>query len=368
MTNEIQDFADVPQEVDVAIIGAGIGGLAAALALRKAGLNAHVFEQTVQLKEVGGAVVIREPSVRLMETWGVAEQFHKEAVEIEMIEVCGNDGKHVRMVGTDQLGEGRTYSVHRADVHARLLSGVDASHLHLGLKSAEVFEDGDFGVVRFENGKQVKAKVLVGADGIKSVTRKFIHDDEMVFSKLVVMRGLAPSSAMPKDMPNDRMYSWGQPPRQMVLLPLRGGKEVAMDTIMTREVPPEDLWTSEVPVSELLDFFKGFDPALLELINAGTVPVRVNPVYEREPLDRWSTAHITLLGDAAHAMAPRMGQGANQAIQDADALARALSAGRLANVPDALRRYEQERAPITKKIQIASRTAPQVQSMTSGNV
>ncbi|MEH1847360.1 MAG: FAD-dependent monooxygenase [Nostoc sp.] len=133
-----------------------------------------------------------------------------------------------------------------------------------------------------------------------------------------------------------------------------------MDTSMEYDTPPQDLWTSEVPMSVLLDYFKGFDPAVINLIEAGTVPVRANPVYEREPIHTWSTAHITLLGDAAHPMAPRVGQGANQAIQDADALARALSREGMRNVPDALRRYHEERAPITKKMQLLSRSLPEI--------
>jgi salicylate hydroxylase len=365
MSTESTVSQEMPLEVDVAIIGAGIGGLAAAVALRKVGITAHVYEKTKELGIVGGAVVIRQPSARLFANWGVADGFYDEAVQVEVIEFRDNEGKLMGTTPADMTGEGNAYSVHRADVHARLLSGVDPGYVHLGMESIEVFEDDGQGVIRFKDGRQVRAKLVIGADGIKSVARKFIHDDEMIFSKVVVMRGLAPSAALPAGMPNDRLYSWGNEPRIMLLLPLRGGAEVAMDAAMGRETPPEDLWTSEVPTSELLNFFKGFDPAIIKLIKAGTVPVKANPVYEREPIDHWSTAHITLLGDAAHAMAPRMGQGANQAILDADALARILSGTGMADIPAALRRYEEERAPITKKMQIGSRTSPRVQLMSS---
>ena len=363
MTNHSDPVASIPLDVDVAIIGAGIGGLAAAVALRQVGIEAHVYERTKVLQAIGGAVVIREPSVRLFEAWGVADRFYAEAVQIKGIEVRNSDGKPIGTVSADPTGDGKAYSVHRADVHALLLEGVDQQHIHLGMESVEAFEDGDRGVVRFADGRQVRARVVIGADGIKSMVRKFIHNDELIFSKLVVLRGLAPSTAMPEDMPNDRLYRWGEDARSLLLLPLRGGTEVAMDSVMERDTPPQDLWTSEVPMSELLDFFQGFDPAVIKLIEAGTVPIRANPVYEREPIDTWSTAHITLLGDAAHPMAPRVGQGANQAIQDADALARSLSGKGMTNVPDALRRYHEERAPITKKMQLASRFSPQIQPL-----
>ncbi|MEH1834448.1 MAG: FAD-dependent monooxygenase [Nostoc sp.] len=366
MTNNSHTVATVPLDVDVAIVGAGIGGLATAVALRQAGIKAHVYERTKVLKEVGGAVLIRKPSVRLFEAWNVGDRFYAEAVQTKVIELRDSEGKPIGTTPADMTGEGRAYSVHRADVHALLLEGVDQQHIHLGMESVEAFEDRDRGVVRFADGPQVRAKVVIGADGIKSVVRKFIHNDEMIFSKLVVLRGLAPSSAIPEGLPNDQIYMWGQPPKMLTLLPLRGGAEVAMDTIMVQDTPPKDLWTSEVPTSELLDFFKGFDPAIIKLIEAGTVPVRANPVYEREPIDTWSTAYITLLGDAAHPMAPRAGQGANQAIQDADTLARALSGEGMTNIPDALRRYHEERVPMTKKMQIASRSSPQIQPLPVG--
>jgi salicylate hydroxylase len=366
MTNFNNTVENTPLEIDVAIIGGGIGGLAVAVALRQVGINAHVYERTQVLKVVGGAVVIREPSVRLLEQWGISDLFHAEAVKIQGIEVRDRDGKLTGTIPADLTGEGNAYSVHRADVHALLLSGIDQQYIHLGMESVEAFESGDRGVVRFANGRQVHAKVVIGADGIKSVVRKFIHNDETIFSKLVVLRGLAPSAAMPEDMPNDHLYSWGQDSRQMLLLPLRGGDEVAMDSIMMQDTPPQDLWTSEVPTSELLEFFQGFDPNMIKLIKAGTVPVRANPVYEREPIDIWSTAHVTLLGDAAHPMAPRAGQGANQAIQDAAALAQALSGEGMMNIPEALRRYHEERAPLTKKMQLASRSGPQIKPISVG--
>ena len=362
------ETTDVPLNVDVAIIGAGIGGLAAALALRKVGIQAHVYERTGQLGPVGGAVVIRKPVVRLLALWGVAGRFLAEAVPISLIESRDADGKPVGNIGFDQLGEGSAFSVHRSDLHSLLLSGLDPQHIHLGLECVEVIADGDRGLAQFQDGRQLRAKVLIGADGIKSIARKAIVQDELVFSKLVALRGLAPFSAMPVGTRPDRIYVWGIGQRIMIMLPLRSGAEVAMDTVMFQDTPPEHLWTSEVPTSELVNFFEGFDPAVIALIKAGTVPVRANAVFEREPIDRWSSGRITLLGDAAHPMAPRMGQGANQAILDGDAIARALAAIGLANVPDALRSYEMERAPITKKVQLASRTPPAIKPMAGSHI
>jgi salicylate hydroxylase len=182
----------------------------------------------------------------------------------------------------------------------------------------------------------------------------------MVFAGLVVLRGMAPAANLPANVQNDRITMWGQEPRMMVLLPVHGGAEMAMDSVRAQKDPPTDLWTSEVPTNQLLEFFDGFDPALLDLIRAGTVPVRANPVYERDPIEKWSVGNVTLLGDAAHPMAPRMGQGANMAIQDAGALAAALSELGLDRAVEALQRYERARIEPTARMQLASRTSPRV--------
>jgi salicylate hydroxylase len=347
-------------DVDVAIMGGGIGGVAAALALRNAGIDAHIFERTVELREVGGAVLIREPSAKLFEEWGVAQQFYEKAVEVEEIDVRDAAGAHVRTADVDRAGDGKSYSIHRADVHAAMLAGVAPENLHLGKECVDVFQEADRGVAVFSDGTCVSARVLVGADGIRSKTRHLVSDDEMVFAGLVVLRGMAPAANLPANVQNDRITMWGQEPRMMVLLPVHGGAEMAMDSVRAQKDPPTDLWTSEVPTNQLLEFFDGFDPALLDLIRAGTVPVRANPVYERDPIEKWSVGNVTLLGDAAHPMAPRMGQGANMAIQDAGALAAALSELGLDRAVEALQRYERARIEPTARMQLASRTSPRV--------
>ena len=342
-------------DVDVAIIGAGIGGLAAANALKHAGIEAHVFERAHELREIGGAVVIREPSLRLFGSWKIAAPFRSEAVRVDVLEVRDSHGNLKRTNPTDLANDGLAYSIHRADVHKMLIDGVASGNIHLGMDCTAVINGANRSVVTFADGSGIRAKLVIGADGIKSVVRGLISDDEPIFENVVVFRGIAPAAALPHGLPNDRLYAWGDEPRMMTLLPMRGGREVAMDTIMSRDEPPVDLWTTEVPTAELLRFFDGFDPGLLDMIRAGTVPVRANPVYDRDPIEHWSTGRTTLLGDAAHPMAPRQGQGANTAIQDAGALAEALADTGIDDPRPAFARYEKERIALTRAMQVASR-------------
>lgn len=349
----------VPTSVDVAVIGAGIGGLAAAVALRHAGIDAHVFERTPVLSEVGGAVVIREPSVTLLESWGL-QAFHDQAVAIDFMEMRNGAGATLRTMNADMVGDGQAYSTHRHDVHELLLNDLPAEVIHLGLAAETITNDadGEHATVTFTDGTAVSARVVVGADGIRSIARKAVVSDEPVFAGLVVLRGMAPVAALPGGSPNDRIYLWAEGSRMMTTLPLRAGSLVAMDTIIQQDTPPEDLWQAEVPTETLLENFDGFDDAFKAMIAAGTVPVRANPVYDRDPIETWAEGRIVLVGDAAHPMAPRQGQGANQAVQDAGALAAGLSRSGLDHPADGLKFYQSERVPTATAMQRASRQAP----------
>ncbi|WP_375389048.1 FAD-dependent monooxygenase [uncultured Amnibacterium sp.] len=349
----------VPETVEIAVIGGGIGGAAAAVALRHAGFDAHVFERAQELKEIGGAVVIRQPSIDLFDLWGVGAAFRQQAVAVPGVEVRHPaSGEVVAQHRLDADGTGAAWSAHRADVHSALLGALPPDAVHLGLTTERVETDDDGATAFFEDGSQVHARLLIGADGIRSVTRRLISDDEMLFAHLVVIRSTVPASALPDGLSNDTIRLWGNQPLALATLPLRAGSTVALDTIIHADVPPEHLWTSEVPLSELAERFADFDPAVPALIAGSSAMVKANPVYDRDPLTSWSTGSVTLLGDAAHPMAPRMGQGANSAIQDAGALATALTTSGLHDVQAALAEYERVRIPQATAMQLGSRHAP----------
>lgn len=343
--------------LDVAIIGGGIGGLAAAVALRHAGIDAHVFERTHVLAEVGGGILIREPSVRLLEAWGL-EAFHERAVLIDLLEMRDIQGTLVRTSKADFMGDGNAYSVHRADVHDLLARAVPQDRLHLGRAAVAVsnMADHQLASVQFADGSTVLARLVIGADGISSVVRKVMHDDEPHFERAVTMRGLCSATTLPSDMPNDRARMWVHENRMILALPVRGGTQVAVGAIQTEELPPEELWTAKVPTEYVLEQFADFDPIPLKLISSTISPIRANPIYDRDPISTWAKGRIVLLGDAAHPMAPRQGQGANQAVQDAAVLAEELD--NLEDPDGALTRYQQRRVGPATALQLASRQTP----------
>ena len=347
------------ENIDIAIIGAGIGGAATAVALRQAGFNVDVFEQASQLREVGGAIVIREPSIALLARWGVLDDLRHKMVKLNKVEIRDSLGSILGVAPTAvQEGESEyAYSVHRADLHDALVSKLAPARLHLGHRLASIENLDDHAEANFENGRQIHARLIVGADGLRSIVRTLLDATPMTFLEMVTHRTIAPAALLPADMPNDRIRTWQAGKLGATLLPIRGGAEIAISAGIRSQTPPETLWGA-VSADALLSAYADFDPLITRLIEGRTVEITTHPIYDKEPIERWADRHIVLLGDAAHPMAPMNGQGANQAIQDADALTAALGGRYRDDLTSALAEYQSVRAPVTARIQLLSRKPP----------
>lgn len=353
-------MVEFAREIDtIAIVGAGIGGAAAALALRHAGFEVEVFEQAPALREVGGAIVIREPSMVLLERWGVLDALRPKMVAVNQVQIRGRGGNILGSAPTAiEAGEPEfAYCVHRADLHEALMSRLPKERLHLGHRLEAIDNLSDHAEASFENGRRIRARLLVGADGLRSVTRSFLDATPMTFLNLVVHRTIAPASLLPTDMPNDRLRLWQGGDLRFNMLPIRDGAEVSLGAIVPTSTPPDILWSSTT-ADDILSLYADFDPLILRLIEARTVDVTTHPIYDKAPIARWADGRIVLLGDAAHPMAPMNGQGANQAIQDGNALAAALSGRDRDELSSALADYQLIRAPVTARIQMLSRQPP----------
>ena len=350
-------FGSDVDRMHIAIVGAGIGGAAAAIALRQAGFEVDVFEQAPELLEVGGAIVIRETSMTLLAGWGVLETVRPRMVAVNQIEIRDHNGRVMGSAPTAvEPGEPEfVYCVRRADLHNALISKLSPERLHLGHRLASIGNASDHAEATFENGRHIHARLIVGADGLRSVVRTFLDATPMTFLNLVTHYTIAPASLLPADMPNDRLRLWHGGELRLNLFPIRNGTEVVIGAAIPARTPPETLWSSTT-AGEILSLYKNFDPLVVRLIEGRTAEMTTHPIYDKEPIERWVDRHIVLLGDAAHPMAPMNGQGANQAIQDGDALASALSSHD--DLASALAHYQTVRAPVTARIQMLSRTPP----------
>lgn len=343
----------------IAIIGAGIAGLALAAALRRRGLDSRVYEQAVELAEVGAGVQLAPNAVRLLQRLGLRDHLRATGVPVGAIErTRWDDG---RLLARTKLGDecvrrfGAAYlAVHRADLHRGLLDQVPRDSLLLGKTCTAVREDDGGAEIRFADGSSANADVVVGADGIRSVLRGTFADDEPVFAGQLIYRGLIAAERLPAWAREPLVRMWMGPGKHCVSYPVSAGRLVSFAaTVPAPDGPPES-WSAEGRAADLLSEYRGWDEALVELLAAVDRP-GVWALHDRAPIRRWCTAHTVLAGDAAHPMLPFSAQGANQAIEDAVALAACLAGADPDDRPSALRRYECLRVERTRRIQEGSR-------------
>jgi salicylate hydroxylase len=360
---------------DIAIIGGGIGGLAAAAFLHRAGLPATVYEQASQLREVGAGVVVAPNAARLLRALGVLDAFAERAVPLE----TGWEFRRWRdgsVLSAEDLatkcerlyGE-RTYTAHRADLLDAVRRAVPATSVRLGQRCVAVDTDGPRNTarhtLRFADGETVAADVVIGADGIHSMVRAALTEPvPPAYSGLCAFRALVPAADAPEFARRPAQVLWVGPDHHLVHYPVSAGKFVNLVAFAPAGDYTTESWTATATVDELLAEFAGWDERLVALISAAGTPGRW-ALLDRTPLTGWSQGTVTLLGDAAHPMFPFFAQGAAQAIEDAAVLARCLAA-----TPDdpaaALRRYESLRIPRTTRLQEVSHARAHVNHLPDG--
>jgi salicylate hydroxylase len=361
---------------EIAIIGGGIGGLAAAGFLRRAGLRATVYEQASRLGEVGAGVVVAPNAARLLRSLGVLSVLAEGAVPLE----TGwefrrwQDG---RVLSAEDLatkcaalyGE-RTYTAHRADLLAAVSRAVPAADVRLGkrctgLDRAGGDGDGERHRLRFDDGSTAVADVVIGADGIHSMVRAALTEPApATYSGLCAFRALVPAGQAPEFARRPAQTLWLGPGHHLVHYPISAGRLVNLVAFAPAGGYTTESWTATATVEELLAEFDGWDGRLIDLIRAAGTPGRW-ALLDRAPLTRWTTGTVTLLGDAAHPMFPFFGQGAAQAIEDAAVLARCLAA-RPGDPAGALARYQELRIPRTTRLQEVSHARAHVNHLPDG--
>ena len=349
----------------IAIVGGGIGGLAAALFLHRAGLEATVYEQAPALREVGAGIVVPPNMVRPLRELGLAERLRDFAVRLEAAWEFRRwqDGRvlFVQPMGAacERLYGADCYVAHRADVLAMLQQSLPAERLRLGQRCVAVRQTAQAAELDFADrcGRHTSedCDVVIGADGIHSFVRAIVAPQvEVRFSGLCAYRCLVPADKAPDMALRPVQTLWLGPGRHFVHYPISGGRWVNVVAIVPAGDWRTESWTAEGSIADLSAAFAGWDDRVQQLILSATDTKRW-ALYDRSPLERWSEGRISLLGDAAHAMLPFFAQGAAQAIEDAAVLADCLRQARRDSVAQALQRYEQMRRPRASRVQLMSR-------------
>jgi salicylate hydroxylase len=344
----------------IAVVGAGLGGLTAAVALSRAGFDVDVFEQAPELTEVGGGINMGPNAARVLYRLGLGPALDREAVRpVSTHQRRWQDGRTLQRAPLnprcEELYGAPHLTVHRADLLAIIASGFVAGRIHLGHRLAGLNDTGDRAEAWFENGARVEADVVIGADGINSTVRAALFGEEAPrFAGCVAYRGLVPTERI-ADLGLERgSQSWVGPGGHFVHYFVSRGRLLNFVGWTEHDTWNREDWTDRATISRALAAFARWHPQIGRIIGAADTCF-IWALFDREPLPRWSVGRITLLGDACHPMYPFMGQGAAQAIEDGATLAACLAGADGGEPAEALARYETLRRARVTRLQEMSR-------------
>jgi salicylate hydroxylase len=344
----------------IALVGGGIGGLTAALALNQRGFETHVFEQAGELREIGAGITLSANAIKALRALGLEDALRARGFESDAI--VGRDWTTARttfrvpLKGASQAQYGAPHiDIHRADLLEILAQAAAAAgRIELGRRCVAVRSTPDGAALTLSDGRTEEFDLVVGCDGIHSIVRSALHGPRAPrFTGNMCWRALIPAECISSKQATPDVTIWTGPAGHIVTFYIRGGS--LLNVVAVREVSRwmEESWLVQANTGELVDAFPDVHDDLQMLLRQTGHCFKWG-LFDRDPLPGWSSGRITLLGDAAHPMLPFLGQGGAMAIEDAIVLAGALAHSRH-DVVAALHAYEAERVPRTAQVQLAVR-------------
>ena len=348
--------------LNIAIIGAGIGGLAAAALLTRTGHRVNVYEQAPRFARVGAGIQMAPNAVKVLRILGIGEHLTRIAFQSEV--ALSREWDTGEVTSTLNLGReveerfGAPYLyLHRTDLHAAIHSVVPEGVVHLDTKLVGLDQDVNGVTLAFAGGAKVRADMVIGADGVHSLVREtLLGPEEPRFTGRVAYRTTYPAARLGSTRITPARTKWWGPDRHMVVYYVTA----AFDELYFVTSVPEsaewrtpESWSSKGDLEELRAAYAGFHPEVQAVLQASP-EVYKWALFERDPLPRWWERRAVLLGDACHPMTPYMAQGAASALEDAAVLTRCLEGAQPDGVQEAFALYEATRKPRASEIQAGS--------------
>jgi salicylate hydroxylase len=347
------------------IAGGGIGGLAAALAVSRAGWDVRLFERASAFGEVGAGIQLGPNVVKVLQGWGLAGALQIVAAFPERLQV--RSAVSGQTLGELPLGAAMTQrygapyaTLHRADLHGLLLEAVRQHadmKLHLGRPLRSFSQTAQAVTVQADDGPGIEGDALIGADGLWSTVRQELLGDGLPHrTGHLAYRALVKQSDLPEQLRSQQVTAWLGPRMHVVRYPVRGGESLNVVAIVHGEVAAEaDLWDHSANAADLAAATAGCCATLREVLDA--IPGwRLWVLHDRAPMrgaHQHAVGRVALLGDAAHPMRPYLAQGAGMAIEDAAELGHALAQALdpALDVPTMLQRYALNRWQRNARVQ-----------------
>jgi salicylate hydroxylase len=346
--------------MQVIVVGGGLGGLTAAAALHRFGIDAVVLEQAPRLGEIGAGVQLAPNALKVLRALGLEQRAAELGFEpgahvvrnwktADVLAYTPYKGVLRKVFGADYFG------YHRADLHDLLRSAVPADAIRLASRCTGVREDGGRAIVQLADGSELEADAVIGADGIHSAVRASLFGPSAPrYTGNACWRGMTPTSALPPNLIERDMTVWFGPGASVVHYYIRGGTFINWMAAFESGTWAEESWTAEGTREEAVARFADWHPTIVSLVSRSDRYLKWG-LFDRDPLPRWSKGRVTLMGDACHPMLPYLAQGACMALEDGYAVARALAGG-AGDVAGALAAYEQARRERTARVQLLART------------
>jgi salicylate hydroxylase len=340
------------KSIRAAVIGGGISGLSAANALIRRGVDVTVYEQAPALGEVGAGVFTFPNALRPLERMGLGDAFAEVGAKV------GPGSEYYRMDGTlvgkvlttDSSGWNGMYGMHRADLLNIFANVISPSAIRTGHRCIGFEQDARAAHVKFDNGNEVEAEIVIACDGIHSTLQKYVVEPSPPeYSGSRAYRGLIARDKLP-NWRKEAHQIWMGEGKHFMVFPVRRGELLNYVGFVPTSTQTAESWSAIGDRDELAASFEGWDQPVVELLDKIETCFWWG-LYDRRPLASWTKGRLLLLGDAAHAMLPHLGQGANQGIEDGVALAIFLEGRNADDIPGLLPTYEKFRRERTDLIQ-----------------
>jgi salicylate hydroxylase/6-hydroxynicotinate 3-monooxygenase len=346
-------------KLSIAVVGAGMGGLAVTATLRQAGFHVEVYEQAQRFGRIGAGIQMMPNSMKVLRGIGVEDRLRAIAfAPYSHLNRDGYTGEMTRELPMPESLYGAPYlCMHRADLHDALLSAVPAETIHLNKKLTGLDQKNGQVTLSFEDGTTAEADAVVGADGVHSIVRDIVvGPDEPIHKGRIAYRAVFPAALMGGfDIGRSRTKWWGTDRHIVIYYTNKAKGEVYFVTSVPEDAGwmTRESWSAKGDVKELRAAYEGFHQDVRNVLEA-CPDCHKWAILEREPLRTWSDGRVVLLGDSAHPMTPYMAQGAATSIEDAAILARCLRAVEGDDIEGAFKRYEAHRKPRTSVVQAIS--------------
>ena len=330
----------------VIVIGGGIGGLTAAIALRQVGIEVDVYERAPVLREVGAGIGLMSNAMRALDILGMGDEVRSQSLARNQLSLRHANGRVISVIP-----DMRTFFVmHRAELLALLVRSMEPERLHMGWACTGFEQDADGVTASFENGSTVRADVLIGADGLRSVVKsRLLEGGPVKYSGYTCWRAIVAFQNSGEISPQE---SWGAGQR-FGIMPMSGGRVYWFATKNAAEGGRD---ASGQVKKGLARLFRGWhDPVEALLEGSAEESILRNDIYDFDPLPNFVRGRVALLGDAAHGMTPNLGQGACQAMEDGVLLGACLTKN--ASLSAGLLEYEHRRMPRTRQVVLRARWA-----------